>query len=171
MCVGGGTTPRKNPEFIYKKACFYSPTFKLQSPSMYPPFDAARLVRRVLPCSELFWTCQLWCVLVLVLFFGSLVSTSAKLFPLRIFFHPGKQKKSLGERSGDREGRAQGHAAFGQKLMNTQCHVGRCAGKSPIVKWANMLKESSEKFTEAKHSLSQQRRLVHWYRWVARTLS
>ena len=37
-----------------------------------------------------------------------------------------------------------GHAIFGQKLLNTQCSVGRCARKSPIMKWANALKESSK---------------------------
>ena len=31
---------------------------------------------------------------------------------------------------------------FDQKLLNTQHGVGRYAGKSPIMKWANMLKES-----------------------------
>ena len=49
-----------------------------------------------------------------------------------------------------------GHAVFGQKLLNTQHGVGRCARKSPIMKWANMSKESSEKLTEAECSLSQQ---------------
>ena len=29
-----------------------------------------------------------------------------------------------------------GHAVFGQKLLNTQW-IGRCAGKLPIMKWAN----------------------------------
>ena len=33
---------------------------------------------------------------------------------------------------------------FGQKLLNTQCGVGRCTYKSPILKWANALKESSK---------------------------
>ena len=47
--------------------------------------------------------------------------------------------------------------------------MGRCTHKSPIMKWANALKESSKKFTEAKCSLSQQCQLVHWYRWVPRT--
>ena len=32
-----------------------------------------------------------------------------------------------------------GHVIFGQKLLNV------CAGKSPIMKWANTLKESSKK--------------------------
>ena len=34
---------------------------------------------------------------------------------------------------------------FGQKLMNTQRGVGRCACKSPTVKWANKMKVSSKK--------------------------
>ena len=38
-----------------------------------------------------------------------------------------------------------GHAILGQKLLNTQHGVGRCAPKSPIMRWANMLKESSKK--------------------------
>ena len=39
---------------------------------------------------------------------------------------------------------------MGQKLLNTQCSVGRCTRKSPIMKWANTLKESSKgKFIEA----------------------
>ena len=37
-----------------------------------------------------------------------------------------------------------GQAVLGQKLLNTQHGVGRCAYKSPIIKWANMLKESSK---------------------------
>ena len=32
---------------------------------------------------------------------------------------------------------------FGQKLLNT-VQVGRCAHKSPIMKWADVLKDSSE---------------------------
>ena len=53
------------------------------------------------------------------------------------------------------------YAVFGQKLLNIQCDVGRCALKSPIMNWANVLKESSKKFTEAEHSLSQYHQWVH----------
>ena len=45
---------------------------------------------------------------------------------------------------------------FGEKLLNTQHGVGKCTCKSPIMKWANTLEESSKKFTEAMRSLSQQ---------------
>ena len=36
-------------EFIYKKLCIYSYTFKLQSPPKYPPFDAMHLLRHAFP--------------------------------------------------------------------------------------------------------------------------
>ena len=73
-------------------------------------------------------------------------STSAKHSPLKTFFIQGnKQKKSrLGRDQVNREGGAQGHAIFGQKLLNTQLGVGRCTHKSPVVKWVNVLNESSE---------------------------
>ena len=88
-----------------------------------------------------------------------------KTFSFEDSFHPGKQtNKQNGTRGRDwvnREGRERGHAVFGQKLLNTQCGVGRCAHKSPIMKWAVTLKESSKQFTEAECSLSQQCQLVH----------
>ena len=74
------------------------------------------------------------------------VSHVNKTFLFEDFFHPGKQKKCHSGRDHvTREGGAWGHAGFGQKLQNTQCGVGRCAHKSPIVKWTNTLKESSKK--------------------------
>ena len=38
-----------------------------------------------------------------------------------------------------------GHTVFVQKLLDTQCGAGRCPCKSPMMKWANTLKESSKK--------------------------
>ena len=68
------------------------------------------------------------------------------MFPFEDFFHPGKIKKVAQDKI-RLIGRVElgGHAVFGQKLLNTQCSVGRCARKSPIMKWASGLKESSEK--------------------------
>ena len=37
-----------------------------------------------------------------------------------------------------REGGPRGHV-FGQKLLHTQCGVGRCVHKAPSMKWANVL--------------------------------
>ena len=48
---------------------------------------------------------------------------------------------------------------LGQKLMSTQCGVGRCARKPPTVKRAHAV-TVSQKLTETEHSLSQQRQLV-----------
>ena len=57
-----------------------------------------------------------------------------------------KKKRSLGEIGWIGRVGPGGHAVFGQKLLNTQLSVGRIhACKSPIVKWANTLKESSKK--------------------------
>ena len=99
-------------------------------------------------------------------------STWAKPFPLRTFFHPGKQKKPLGVRLGEQSHRGQAdHVLFGHNLLETQLSVGRCTGQSPIMKWTNGLKESSKKFTEAERSLSQHHQLLHQYRWVPRTLT
>ena len=88
-------------------------------------------------------------------------------------FSSGNKKAAWGKTDWvNREGRHKGHCSFSQKLLNTQHSVGRCAPTSPIMKCANALKESSKnKFTEAEHSLSQQLQLVHWYRWVPRTLT
>ena len=98
-------------------------------------------------------------------------STSAKCFPLRTLFIRGHtQKVTQGEigwigRVGHR-----GHAVF--LIKNCwKCGVGKCPRESPVMKWANALKESSERFTEAERSLSPQRQLMHWYRWVPRTLT
>ena len=44
---------------------------------------------------------------------------------------------------------------FGQKLLNTQHSLGRCAPKSPIMKWANMFrvfKKNSLKLHTASHN-------------------
>ena len=107
-----------------------------------------------------FWTHWFWCLLVLWLFFVS--PLQAKHFPLRMFFHPWKKKKScLGRDSVNREGGAWGPCGLGQKLLNTQCSVGRCAPESPTMKWANTLEKSFKKCKEAKCSLSQQCQLVY----------
>ena len=44
---------------------------------------------------------------------------------------------------------------LGQKLLNTQSGVGRCACKSPIMKWASMVKvfkKNSLKLNTASHN-------------------
>ena len=58
-------------------------------------------------------------------------STSAKRFPFEDFFIRETKKGHSGQDQVTREGRARGDAIFGQKLMNTQHGVDRCARKSP----------------------------------------
>ena len=97
---------------------------------------------------------------------------TGKMFPFKDLFHMGKQKKVAWGKTRwiGRVGK-EGSCHFGSKTAEPQCGMGRYVHSSPIIKWANMLNESSEKFTEAQLSLSQQHQLVHWYRWVPRTLT
>ena len=53
------------------------------------------------------------------------------------------------------------HAVLGQKWLNTQCGEGRCARKSPIMKWANALKESSKKNSLKSNAASHNN--ASWY--------
>ena len=83
-------------QFIYKKLCIYSYTFKLQSPSKYSSFDAIHPWSSFLHCSKQFLN-----MLILMLFSDSAVfcftsSTSAKCFHLRTFFIRETKKSPLG---------------------------------------------------------------------------
>ena len=95
-------------------------------------------------------------------------STWAKGFHLRTFFMQG-EKSGLGQDQGIGRVEHRGHAVFGQKLLSIQCSVGRCAHILPIMRWANAL-GLQKIFTKAERSLSQQRQLVNWHRWVPRML-
>ena len=60
-----------------------------------------------------------------------------KTFPFEDFFHLGKQKEKKSHSGRDwvnREVECGGHTVFGQKVLNTQCGVGRSACKLPIMK-------------------------------------
>ena len=117
-----------------------------------------------------FWARQFWCLLVLPLFFVSPLPHWQNVSFWGLFSSTGTHKKiALGEIWWIENGVGV-HAGFGQTLPNTQRGVDRCAPKSPIMKWANALKESSKKFTVVESSLSQ-RQLVQWNRWVPRTLT
>ena len=79
-------------QFIYKKLCIYSYTFKLQSPSKYSSFDAIHLLRRFFHCSDSFWTHWFLCLLVLLPFFVSLLPHQQNV-SIWGHFSSGKQKK------------------------------------------------------------------------------
>ena len=88
------------------------------------------------------------------------------------FFQPGETKKShTGQDQVNSEGGTLGHDVNKKRLNPHAVRASVLADKSPIVKWTNEWKEPSKKFTEAERSLSQQCHLVHWHRWVPRTLT
>ena len=129
------------PEFIYKKLCIYSYMFKLQSPSKYSPFDAIHLLRHFPHCSKQFLNSSILMPFSASAIFCFTSSTSAKRFPLRTFFIQG-DKSCWGRDQVNVVVGHRSHAVFGQKLLNIQHGVGRCARKSHIMEWVNILKES-----------------------------
>ena len=131
--------------FIYKKLCIYSYMFKLQSPSKYGPCDATHLLRLFSHCSKQFWTRWFGCFLVLLPFFVSPLPHWQNVSHWGLCSFRETKKVTWGEIGWIGRVGHGGHAVFGQKLLNTQCGVGRCTCKSPIMKCANTLKESSKK--------------------------
>ena len=113
--------------------------FKLQSPSKYSPFDAIHLLRCFSTSQNSFWTHQFWCLLVLLPIFVSPLPHQQNA-ALR-----GQKKVTWGEMGWIGRVGHEGHAVLGKKLLNTQCGMGGCTHKSPIMKWAKALKASSKK--------------------------
>ena len=94
-----------------------------------------------------FWTCWFWCLLVLLLFFVSPLPYQQNSFLWGLFSSMAtKNKVTWGEIGWIGRVRHGGHAIFGQKVVSSQCGMGRCVHKSPIVKWSNVLRESSKNF-------------------------
>ena len=135
----------KPPKFIYKKLCIYSYMFKFQSPSKYSPCDAIHLWWLFSTAENSFWPHQCWCLLVFSAVFCLTSSMLAKHFPLSTFFKfwetkiTGSEWDQVNREVGHRD-----HAIFGQKWLNIQHSVGKCACKSPTMKWANEMKRSSK---------------------------
>ena len=134
-------------EFIYKNLCIYAmclnisnfqSTLHLMQYTYQDVFSTAQ---------NSFWTCRFWCLLVLLLFFASPLShrQNISLWGLFSSRETNKKKISRGE-TVEQGGWSIGVMLFfGQKLLNTQHSVGRCAHKSPIMKWVNALKKPSKK--------------------------
>ena len=122
---------------------------------MCSPFDAEHLSRGLSTAQNGFWTHRFWCLLVLLRFLFHLFHIS-KIFPFEDFLHQGKQTKvTQGKIWSTGRMRHRGHAVLGQTPLDTQHSVGRCAHKSPIMKWANVLnlqKKKSLKPNTASHS-------------------
>ena len=145
--------------------------FKFQFPSEYSPHDAMHLPRRFFHCSKQFLKSLILMPFMLLLLFVSPFphQQNVSLWGLS---SSGEIKQTIKVTLG-KIGWMGGNGCqlFLVKNCWTQCSLGRCTCISPIMEWANALKESSKKLTEAECSLSHQRQLVHWYRWVPRTLN
>ena len=107
-----------------------------------------------------FWTHWFWCLLLVLPVFVS---------PL-----PHWQNDSLWGLFPGQDGwigrvRHSSHAIFGQKLLNTSKMWAGVLVNHPL--WDGKTRWVFKKFTEAEFSLLQQCQLVHWYRWVPRTLT
>ena len=111
-----------------------------------------------------FWIRQLWCLLVLLLFFVSRLPhwPNVSLWGILSFWET--KKIHLGQYRVNREGGAWVSWHFWSKNCWTLSAVWVGAlGKSPVIKWAHWLKKSSKNFTEAEHSLSKYCQLVRWH--------
>ena len=126
-----------------------------------------------------FWTHWFWCLFVSSAVFFFSFFHIGKMFHFEDFLFFARETKNVTQGEMRWIGRVGhgDHAVFGQKLLNIQCCGGRYACKSPIMQWANVLKESSKKIHEAEHSLSHNDTgflylgAQYWYRWVPRTLT
>ena len=130
----------KHQEFIYKKLCIliYLNFSHLRG---YSSLDTIHQWRHFSHCSNVFIVIDFDAFYCFCLFWFHLFHIG-KTFPFENFLYLGKQqKKSLRARiwSIGRVGHGD-HTVFGQKLLNTQRSLGRCARKSPVMKWANALK-------------------------------
>ena len=148
------------------KMYIYLYIFKLQSPSKYSPFDGDAFST----AQNNFSICQFWFLLVFLPFFVSHLPHRQNVSLWETFSSREPKKITMNEVEWIGKVGHGGHGIFGPRLLNTRCGVGRCAPKSPIIKWAMCWIFKTKIFTEAKCSLSQQCQLVHWYRWVPRTL-
>ena len=131
--------------------------FKLQSPSKYSTYDAIHLSTCFFSTAQ----SQFWCILALLPYFVSPLPYLQNM-SFEEFFHLGNQtNKKVTQVKIRWIGRVghRGHVIFGQKPLNTQHGVGRCACKSPIMKWAHALslQKNSLKLNAASHNTTS------WY--------
>ena len=99
--------------------------------------------------------CTQFCCLLVPLPFLFHIFHNCKMFPFEDFFSFRETKKVSPDEVGwiGRVGH-RSHTIFAQKLLNTQWGVGRCACKSPIMKWAKAmsLQKNSLKLNAASHN-------------------
>ena len=136
----------------------YSYMLKLQSPSKYSLIYAIYLSGNFFSSARnSFWTHWFACILgplPFLLFHFFHIGKTWKS-PLRTFFIWGNRKKATQGETKWIERGEHGVMLFWVKNCWTQCSVGRCTRKSPIMKRANALKESSKKIHwSQKHPLT-----------------
>ena len=156
----------KAPEFICKNCVFILTCLNfshLQSTLHLMQYTYRNIFSSAQNC---FWTHWFWCFLVLLLFFCFTSFTSAKHFPLRTFFIWRNKKSLLGRDQVNREGGTRGSCHFSSKTAEPSLPCGQMC----YHEMGKCVERVLKKYTEAKCSLSQ-RQLVHWYRWVPRTLT
>ena len=116
-----------------------------------------------------FWTRWFWCFLMLLWFFVSPFPHQQNVSLWGLF--PSGETKARGEIGWI------GRVGHGDDLFLVKnCWILREVWAGVLINhpsWNGRMcwKSFQKKFTEAKCSLSQQRQLVHWYRWVPRTLT
>ena len=139
--------------FVYKSCALILTCVSFGHPPRTPHVtpcaqrDASPWLRAVFECVDVdaFPCSCCWCVTL---------PTSTNI-PLGELFSSGVTNKlARGQDQRNREGGAQDHAVLGQKLLNMQRSVGRCAPQSPIMKWANALRlqKNSLKPNAASHN-------------------
>ena len=130
---------------------------KLQSPPKHSPFDAIHLMRHFFHCSKQHWNLSILTPFSVSAIFCFTFSTS---FPFKDVFIREIKKKLFKMTSGEYGEWGTGAIPlFCQKLLNTHHGVGRCAHKSPIMKWANTL--SCQKFSLKPNASSHNN--TSWY--------
>ena len=109
--------------------------FKLRSPSKYFPFDAIHLARCFFPLLKTVLNLSILMPFIASVVFCFTSPTLQNISLWGLFSSREKQKCCSGRDWVNREGGA---------LLNIHHSVGRCAHKSPTMKWANLLKDSKK---------------------------
>ena len=170
----GGMSKNLN---VFIKTCIYSYIVKI-SDTFKVLIGFNTPIKMLFFYSKQFWTRQFWCLLLLLLFFVSPLPH----FPLRevpnfslwgLFSSRETNKKVLGDQV-NREGGAwglEGHAAFVKNYETLNALWAGVLINHLLWNGQTHRKSLSKKFTDAECSLSQHHQLVHWHRWVPRTLT
>ena len=110
---------------LFIKVCIYSYLLKLQAPSKYSPFDAINLWKYFFHCSKQFLNLSILMTFSVSTVFCFISFTSKHILWRTFFIQGNNKKKAFRWDWVNRDGRAWGHAIFGQKLLSVHCGMGR----------------------------------------------